>query len=890
MLLVRHRVGDPARRPPRRADRRAAARPATSRSARAARSPAGARHRQSRAKAKAARRARKKARKRCSWQARRTAPCVVQPFTAWTAPACSSAKTRSATACSSAGGSRTRASRWWGRRRRGPRPSGWPPSCSPTRSSPTSGCRRSRSTRSPACATSSPTAAIVSLSGLSVEEAQRLVGDTGAVDLFLSKRQPPGEIVEALRDFVDARMDRPGLTATLDTRERGPERFASWSRAHVSPWLVGAVIAVVAPGGRPPAARPVPQGAPAPEPRGELRHGRARRPAAVRTPTTPGSATPRAARREGARDRRAARRRSRPTGALSDERRTAQRGSIERRDGGRPPGARRQRPQGRSTPTRRCPYVAARGLRGGARPARGGWRRGEHPGGHPGASRARGEPRHRRGERAARRAAHRRRPDRGRPRHRRAEDPSVPPAGRRGQGGLRGLLLGRATARATRRSSTAAGSGVPCTYAGRLRPRHPRRGHRGRAGQLVLRDRARREADRGPGLLALRRPADCGAARTRARCPSTSDQLAGLQRVYALRNTFPIAAANMSLGGGQFTSACDWDALQGRDRQPPLRPDRDRDRLRQRRLHQRRRRARLHLDGGDRRGDQTRATSSRRSRIPPASSTSSRPASGSPRRSPGGGFGASTAPRMADAARGRRAGGHQAGRPGGRPVTTARRRPSSTTGKPVTDTLASPQITRDRIRVLLGVRAAASTPGFGSSLDAFALPGGGDRLERHRPRAPHGRATRTRRAARCRERSRSPASRRARRSSGRGSSGRRSAGPDAGSRSASTTRDRQARRRVGPVQLLEHERRWRGAHLPVRGPAPARSPATELRRRRHRRQRTRRPAGGPTARARRSSSSTGCRARRARGRAYLRFGSTDRAPGEPAVRATPSAG
>ena len=51
-----------------------------------------------------------------------------------------------------------------------------------------------------------PDAAIVSLSGLSVEEAQRLVGETGAVDLFLSKRQPPAEIVDALRDFVRARL------------------------------------------------------------------------------------------------------------------------------------------------------------------------------------------------------------------------------------------------------------------------------------------------------------------------------------------------------------------------------------------------------------------------------------------------------------------------------------------------------------------------------------------------------------------------------------------------------------------------------------------------------------------------------------------------------------
>ena len=55
-----------------------------------------------------------------------------------------------------------------------------------------------------------PDAAIVSLSGLSVEEAQRLVGETGAVDLFLSKRQPPAEIVDALRDFVRARMGAKG--------------------------------------------------------------------------------------------------------------------------------------------------------------------------------------------------------------------------------------------------------------------------------------------------------------------------------------------------------------------------------------------------------------------------------------------------------------------------------------------------------------------------------------------------------------------------------------------------------------------------------------------------------------------------------------------------------
>jgi DNA-binding NarL/FixJ family response regulator len=51
-----------------------------------------------------------------------------------------------------------------------------------------------------------PDAAVVSLSGLSADEAEQLVGETGAVDLFLSKRQPPAEIVDALRTFVRERL------------------------------------------------------------------------------------------------------------------------------------------------------------------------------------------------------------------------------------------------------------------------------------------------------------------------------------------------------------------------------------------------------------------------------------------------------------------------------------------------------------------------------------------------------------------------------------------------------------------------------------------------------------------------------------------------------------
>jgi DNA-binding NarL/FixJ family response regulator len=53
-------------------------------------------------------------------------------------------------------------------------------------------------------------AAIISLSGLSAEDAENLVGDAGVIDLFLSKRQPPAEIVEALRTFVRERLPANG--------------------------------------------------------------------------------------------------------------------------------------------------------------------------------------------------------------------------------------------------------------------------------------------------------------------------------------------------------------------------------------------------------------------------------------------------------------------------------------------------------------------------------------------------------------------------------------------------------------------------------------------------------------------------------------------------------
>jgi subtilisin family serine protease len=54
----------------------------------------------------------------------------------------------------------------------------------------------------------------------------------------------------------------------------------------------------------------------------------------------------------------------------------------------------------------------------------------------------------------------------------------------------------------------------------------------------------------------IKSSSDCGGAPT---CIKTydSDWIAGLQRVYALRNTYKIAAVNLSFGGGFYSAACD---------------------------------------------------------------------------------------------------------------------------------------------------------------------------------------------------------------------------------------------------------------------------------------------------------------------------------------------
>ncbi|MCP4149017.1 MAG: S8 family serine peptidase, partial [bacterium] len=51
----------------------------------------------------------------------------------------------------------------------------------------------------------------------------------------------------------------------------------------------------------------------------------------------------------------------------------------------------------------------------------------------------------------------------------------------------------------------------------------------------------------------------CGVGNAPCVLSYTSDQILGLERVYALRNTYSIVSVNMSLGGGQYSSYCDSD-------------------------------------------------------------------------------------------------------------------------------------------------------------------------------------------------------------------------------------------------------------------------------------------------------------------------------------------
>jgi subtilisin family serine protease len=110
-------------------------------------------------------------------------------------------------------------------------------------------------------------------------------------------------------------------------------------------------------------------------------------------------------------------------------------------------------------------------------------------------------------------------------------------------------------------SSTAVNSGVNCTYAvsGCRHGTHV-------AGIAAGRGTSSSGVARDAKLISINvfsrfTGANCaGAGEDPCTKSFTSDQIKGLERVFALRNTLRIASVNMSLGGGKSTTNCDTDA------------------------------------------------------------------------------------------------------------------------------------------------------------------------------------------------------------------------------------------------------------------------------------------------------------------------------------------
>jgi subtilisin len=110
-------------------------------------------------------------------------------------------------------------------------------------------------------------------------------------------------------------------------------------------------------------------------------------------------------------------------------------------------------------------------------------------------------------------------------------------------------------------SSTAVGSGVNCTYAvsGCRHGTHV-------AGIVAGKGASFSGVAPEAKLISINvfsrfSGADCaGAGESPCTKSFVSDQIKGLDRVFALRNTFRIASVNMSLGGGKHTANCDTDS------------------------------------------------------------------------------------------------------------------------------------------------------------------------------------------------------------------------------------------------------------------------------------------------------------------------------------------
>ena len=112
-------------------------------------------------------------------------------------------------------------------------------------------------------------------------------------------------------------------------------------------------------------------------------------------------------------------------------------------------------------------------------------------------------------------------------------------------------------------SSTAPGSGAPCDHPGCNHGTHVAGVAAGRDGTGAIGGTLQGTAP-GASIIAIQ---VFSRVNGRERCEGrdscirtyTSDWFRGLQRVYALRNTYNIAAANLSLGGGRVTRTCHHD-------------------------------------------------------------------------------------------------------------------------------------------------------------------------------------------------------------------------------------------------------------------------------------------------------------------------------------------
>lgn len=105
-------------------------------------------------------------------------------------------------------------------------------------------------------------------------------------------------------------------------------------------------------------------------------------------------------------------------------------------------------------------------------------------------------------------------------------------------------------------SSTAPGSAVPCSLAACNHGTHVAGIAAGKGVSFsgVARDASLVSVQVFSSFLTS---ADCGSRPTPCALSFFSDQVLGLERVYALRSTYNIAAVNISIGGGGFTSPCD---------------------------------------------------------------------------------------------------------------------------------------------------------------------------------------------------------------------------------------------------------------------------------------------------------------------------------------------